>query len=193
VTATRITEGAEYEGVRARVRGKLGNARVSLQIDVGFGDVIVPGPTRIVYPTLLDFPAPELNGYSKESTIAEKFQAMVKLGVLNTRIKDFYDIWMLSRSFDFTGEVLAEAVEKTFANRKTAIAGASTVFGASLAQDAGKETQWQAFIGKAKLSETPGTFENAVLAIENFLRPVVNALTEERAFRKAWTAPGPWQ
>lgn len=193
VTAARITEGAEYEGVRARVRGHLGNARVSLQIDVGFGDVIVPGPNKTVYPVLLDFPAPELNGYTKESMIAEKFQAMVKLGVLNTRMKDFYDVWMLSRLFDFHGEVLAEAVEKTFVNRKTPITSASTVFDPSLTQDAGKENQWQAFTGKAKLSEAPGSFEDAVSAIANFLRPVVDALAEGRAFRKTWTARGPWR
>ena len=193
VTAARITEGAEYEGVRARVRGHLGNARVSLQIDVGFGDVVVPGPSKIVYPVLLDFPAPELNGYTKESTIAEKFQAMVKLGVLNTRMKDFYDIWMLSRFFDFKGEVLAKAVEKTFAVRKTQITNVSTVFDPSFMQDADKETQWLAFIGKAKLSEAPGTFEYAVAAIEKFVHPVVDALAEERAFRRTWTAPGPWR
>jgi hypothetical protein len=114
VTAARITEGAEYEGVRVRVQGGLGNARVSLQIDIGFGDVIVPGPSKVVFPVLLDFPAPELNGYTMESTIAEKFQAMVKLGVLNSRMKDFYDIWMLARTFDFKGEMLSKAVEKTF-------------------------------------------------------------------------------
>ena len=193
VTATRITEGAEYEGVRARVRGSLGNARISLQIDIGFGDVIVPGPSKTVYPALLDFPAPELNGYSKESTIAEKFQAMVKLGVLNTRMKDFYDIWMLSCLFNFKGEILAEAVDKTFANRKTPITSVSTVFNPSFIQAADKETQWQAFIGKAKLSEAPGTFEDAVAAIEKFVHPVVDALVEQRAFRKTWTAPGPWR
>ena len=193
VTAARITEGAEYEGVRARVRGSLGNARISLQVDIGFGDVIVPGPSKTVYPALLDFPAPELNGYSRESTIAEKFQAMVKLGVLNTRMKDFYDIWMLSRLFNFKGEILAEAVEKTFANRKTPMTSVSTIFGPSFIHDADKETQWQAFIGKAKLSEAPGTFEDAVAAIEKFVHPVVDALVEQRAFPKIWTAPGPWR
>jgi len=78
VTTARITENAEYEGVRARVQARLGNARVSLQVDIGFGDVVVPGPKRITYPALLDFPPPELSGYTMESTIAEKFQAMVK-------------------------------------------------------------------------------------------------------------------
>ncbi len=87
VTATTITEDADYEGVRVRIQGNLGNARISLQIDIGFGDVVVPGISKIVYPTILDFPSPELNGYSMESTIAEKFQAMVRLGILNSRMK----------------------------------------------------------------------------------------------------------
>jgi len=104
VRGVRITEDAEYGGVRVRVRGGLGNARVSLQVDIGFGDVIVPRPGKVVYPVLLDFPPPELNGYTMESTIAEKFQAMVRLGVLNSRMKDFYDIWWLSRNFDFGGK-----------------------------------------------------------------------------------------
>jgi len=101
VDAVRITEDAEYEGVRVRVHGSLGKTRVSIQIDIGFGDVIIPNASSVSYPAILDFPAPELMGYTMESTIAEKFQAMVKLGVLNSRMKDFYDIWFLSRAFDF--------------------------------------------------------------------------------------------
>lgn len=97
VNVVRITEGALYEGVRVRVRGSLGNALVSIQIDIGFGDVIVPNAGSVTYPAILDFPAPELKGYTMESSIAEKFQAMVKLGDLNSRMKDFYDIWFLSR------------------------------------------------------------------------------------------------
>lgn len=93
VTAARIVEIANYEGVRVRIQGNLGNARVSIQIDIGFGDVVIPGPRRVKYPTILDFPAPEINGYTMESTIAEKCHAMMRLGVLNSRMKDFYDIW----------------------------------------------------------------------------------------------------
>src|SRR3989304_5141552 len=109
LTSARIVEDAEYEGVLVRIQGNLGNARIPLQIDIGFGDVVVPGPSKISYPVLLDFPVPELNGYTMESTIAEKFQAMVKLGTLNSRMKDFYDIWRLSRTFDFRGETLVES------------------------------------------------------------------------------------
>ncbi len=193
VTATRITEGAEYEGVRVRVQGGLGNARVSLQIDIGFGDVIVPGPSKIVYPALLDFPAPELNGYTMESTIAEKFQAMVKLGILNSRMKDFYDIWILSRTFDFKGETLAEAVEKTFENRNTPVTIDPTAFDPSFAKDGDKKAQWQGFFRKAKLADAPEAFEDVVEAIKMFIHPLVVSLTQERPFRSVWTAPGPWR
>ena len=193
VTAVRITEDAEYEGMRVRVRGGLGNARVSLQIDIGFGDVIVPGPIKVAYPALLDFPAPELNGYTMESTIAEKFQAMVKLGVLNSRMKDFYDIWMLSRTFDFRGEMLAEAVEKTFENRNTPITIAPTVFDPSFVKDGDKKVQWQGFIRKAKLANAPEAFEDVVVAVKVFLEPLVASLAEIRPFRSIWNAPGPWR
>ncbi len=97
VVGQRIAEEADYEGVRVRFRGNLGNARITMQVDVGFGDVIVPRPAEVDYPTLLDLPAPRLLGYSRESAIAEKFEAMVKLGTLNSRMEDFFDIWLLSR------------------------------------------------------------------------------------------------
>ncbi|MBW1863601.1 MAG: nucleotidyl transferase AbiEii/AbiGii toxin family protein [Deltaproteobacteria bacterium] len=193
VTAARITEGAEYEGVRCRVRGSLGKARIFLQIDIGFGDVIVPGPCLVVYPSLLDFPPPELNGYSKESTIAEKFQTMFKLGVLNSRMKDFYDIWFLSRMFDFRGETLAEAIEKTFENRNTPITVNPTVFNFSFTKDEDKKIQWLGFIKKAKLIDAPGSFEDVAAAVKVFLEPIVAATVERQRFHSIWTAPGPWR
>ena len=193
VTAARITGDAEYEGVRVRVQGGLGDARVSLQIDVGFGDVIVPGPSKVVYPALLDFPAPELNGYTMESTIAEKFQAMVKLGALNSRMKDFCDIWMLSRTFDFKGETLAEAVEKTFENRNTPVTIDPMVFDPSFVKDGDKKTQWQGFIRKAKLADAPEAFGDVVEAVKMFIHPLVVSLAQKRPFRSVWTAPGPWR
>jgi len=193
ITATVITEDADYEGIRARIQGRLGNARISLQIDIGFGDVVVPGVSKIVYPTMLNFPPPELNGYSMESTIAEKFQAMVKLGILNSRMKDFYDLWLLSRQFDFDGRVLAIAIQKTFENRKTVIPIQPMVFEDSFAKDAIKEIQWRAFIKKTRLDNVPASFANAVSTIITFLGPVIAALASEENFQKTWKAPGPWK
>lgn len=190
VSALRITEDAEYDGVRVRLRGNLGNARVHLQIDIGFGDIVVPDVTRIVYPTLLDLPAPELNGYTMESSIAEKFQAMVKLGVLNSRMKDFYDIWMLSRRFDFKGELLAEAVQRTFSNRNTPI---PTVFDPIFLEDQTKQAQWVGFIRKSNLSDAPASLEEVVTAVKDFLGPVTRSLSQGQSFQRTWDAPGPWR
>jgi len=193
VTAARITEGADYEGVRCRVRSSLGKVRISLQIDIGFGDVIVPGPYKFSYPALFDFTPPELYGYTKESTIAEKFQTMVKFGVLNSRMKDFYDIWFLSRMLDFRGETLAEALEKTFENRNTPITANPTVFDLSFTKDEDKKVQWLGFIKKAKITDAPGSFEDVAAAVKVFLEPVVDSIVVRQTFHSIWTAPGPWR
>ena len=193
VEAVRITEDAEYEGVRIRVHGRLGNARVSVQIDIGFGDVIVPNPSTVSYPAILDFPAPELKGYTMESKIAEKFQAMVKLGVLKSRMKDFYDIWVLSRTFDFKGEILAEAVEKTFEKRNTPVNMNTAIFDPSFGKDGNKNVQWQSFISKTKLTNAPESFEEAIAVVKLFLEPLAASIVERRTFNSIWTAPGPWR
>jgi len=193
ITAHRITEDADYEGVRVRLQGMLGTARISLQIDIGFGDVIVPKPGKVTYPVILDFPAPELGGYTMESTIAEKFQAMVKLGIANSRMKDFYDIWFLSRMFDFKGKVLAEALIKTFENRNTPVTIDSAVFDPSFPKERVKKSQWQGFIRKANLTGPPEDFEEVVAAIRGFLEPLVATLAEKRVFTKTWNASGSWR
>ena len=193
VEAVRITEDAEYEGVRVRVHGSLGKARVSIQIDIGFGDVIVPNADSVSYPAILDFPVPVLKGYTMESTIAEKFQAMVKLGVLNSRMKDFYDIWFLSRTFDFKGELLGEAIEKTFEKRNTPVNLEAALFDPSFGMDRDKNAQWRGFIRKAKLVGAPDTFEEIVAAVRLFLEPLARAIAEQKAFNSIWTASGPWR
>ena len=106
IQTERITEGADYDGIRIRFLGALGSARIHMQIDIGFGDVVYPAPKESNFPTILDFPAPRLLCYSRESSISEKFEAMVKLSMLNSRMKDFYDIWLMSRLFDFEGPKL---------------------------------------------------------------------------------------
>jgi len=193
ITATRITEDVEYEGVRVRLQGNLGNARVSLQIDIGFGDVIVPGPSKVKYPVLLDFPSPELYGYSMESVIAEKFEAMTKRGILNSRMKDFYDIWMLSRMFNFKGTVLADAIRMTFQNRNTVLSINQAVFDPEFINDPTKNTQWQAFIRKSKIKEALNSFHEVSKEIQIFIKPIIDSLIEGKAFQGTWDAPGPWQ
>jgi len=193
VSAARITEDADYKGIRVLVRGNLGSTRLFLQVDIGFGDVIIPGPSKVKYPVLLDFPPPELDGYTMESTVAEKFQAMMKLGLLNSRMKDFYDIWFLSRNFDFKWETLIEAIEKTFEKRKTPVISEPTIFNPSFMKDENKQAQWQGFINKAKLGDAPASFENLAARIKFFLQPVVVSIIDRQTFRLFWAAPGPWR
>ena len=128
VIGERIKEDADYEGVRIRFIGHLGQARAAIQIDIGFGDMITPDPIDIDYPVLLDMPAPKLKGYPRETVVAEKFQAMVFLGMINTRMKDFHDIWLLAHQFDFDGKLLGAAVKETFAHRKTELTLEPVVF-----------------------------------------------------------------
>lgn len=111
ITADPIAEDKEHHGWRLRFRGRLGNARFVLQIDCGFGDVIVPGPVEIEYPALLDLPGPEILSYTIESTLAEKYQSMIVLDLANSRMKDFYDLWTLALGSKFDGERLSSAIK----------------------------------------------------------------------------------
>ena len=196
VTATRITEDADYKGVRVLLRGNLSIVQLFIQIDIGFGDVIIPKPYRVKYPVLLNFPPPELDGYTMESTVAEKFQAMVKLDLFNSRMKDFYDIWFFSRRFDFKGETLIEAIEKTFEKtfekRKTPLISEPSIFNPMFMKDDTKQAQWQGFIKKTKLTDASISFEDVAVGIKIFLRPVVVSMINQQIFRLFWTAPGPW-
>jgi hypothetical protein len=119
IQAEPIKEDDEYQGIRLRIDARLGNARIPLQIDIGFGDAITPGPLPVTYPTILDFPAPQMQGYPRETVVAEKFQAMVALGIANSRMKDFYDVWTLAREFEFKGPSLCAAIRATFERRQT--------------------------------------------------------------------------
>lgn len=191
VKGARIAENANYEGVRIRFQAHLGTARVILQLDIGFGDVIVPAPQPVEYPTILNFPAPRLRGYSKESIVAEKFESLVTLGILNSRMKDYYDIWTLSRHFDFDGLILGNAIAKTFSNRGTKIVPDPIGLTAKFADDPTKKSQWRGFIRKSRLDASPDLGE-VLLAIASFLGPLATALSAARSFQGKWTAPGPW-
>jgi hypothetical protein len=193
VFGERIREDADYEGVRVRFRGYLGNARIAMQLDVGFGDVVVPSAHTTEYPTILEFPAPEIRGYSRESVVAEKFEAMVKLGLLNSRMRDFYDIWLLSRQFDFEGMVLADAIRSTFAARKTEVSADPTAFSEEFANDETKSTQWLAFLRKNRIPEAPENFKEVVAIVADFLVPAAESLVKDLQFDSIWKAPGPWQ
>jgi hypothetical protein len=190
VQAERITENADYQGIRIRLMGSLDSARVSLQVDIGFGDVVHPGPAESELPALLDFPAPRLLCYSRESSIAEKLAAMVTLGTLNSRMKDFYDIWLLSRLFDFIGPDLAEAVRLTFERRGMELSEEVEAFGGSFADS--KQEMWKAFRNKLGIDHAPGSFLDVNGVVGDFLSPVIEAISTGKEAPGKWIAPGPW-
>ena len=192
VKAERIKEDADYEGVRVRFVGLLGKARVAMQIDVAFGDVVTPGAVDITYPALLDFPAPTLSGYPRETAVAEKFQAMVYLRTLNSRMKDFYDVWLLASQFAFDGALLAKAISATFANRATAIDVAPIAFTPDFTEQASTQAQWTAFRKKLPHAECPESLSEVVPVLADFLLPIARACESLESFDQRWTPGGPW-
>ena len=182
----------EYEGVRVLLKARLGNARIPLQIDVGFGDAVVPAPEDREYPTLLAFPAPQLRTYSKESVVAEKFEAIVKLGIANSRMKDFYDLWVLANRFRFESTTLAAAIEATFQTRRTTLPlSAPLAFTADFYDLSSKQTQWEAFLRKSGL-KAESSLRKVIETIAAFVMPVVLGILRKEAQTRTWKPLGPW-
>ncbi len=192
VEGERIVEDAAYGGIRIRFRGRLGAARISMQLDVGFGDPVVPAIVTVEYPSVLGFPAPRLVAYTKESFIAEKFEAMMKLGALNSRMKDFYDLWLLSNQFGFDGFTLSRAILETFSMRGTTMPSQLAAWTQALLRDDAKSAQWRSFIRRSRLENVPRDFEEIVLSITTFLEPVGRALIAGGPFEKTWRTSGRW-
>ena len=191
VAAERILEGASYAGVRVRFVGYLGSARIPMQVDVGFGDALVPGPAEITMPGFLDLPSAQLLGYSPESAIAEKLQIMVALGEINSRMKDTYDSWLLATTRAFQGPILCDAIQATFARRHTPLALPISALDAGLAT-AARKAQWRAFMQRSRLTE-PQSLSDALPIFAAFLQPVIAGLTSGQALPGNWSPGGPWQ
>ena len=170
----RIREALDYGGVRLRAVADVGGARVPVAIDVGFGDALEPGAELLDYPTLLDQPAPQLRAYARETVIAEKFQAMVSLGRANSRMKDFYDIWLLATSFPFEDDRLARAIKATFERRETKIPDQlPDALTRDFGEDPAKIQQWEAF--KRDLGADPGSLIDVCATLASFLGPRAEA------------------
>lgn len=189
----KIRDEEAYEGIRVLLEARLANARIPLQIDVGFGDVITPAPIDIEYPTLLAFPSAKLRAYPKESVVAEKFEAMVKLGIANSRMKDFYDLWVMADRFEFENQVLSAALEATFRRRGTVLPGLRPLaLTAEFFKDPAKQTQWRAFLRKSGL-QGDAPFEEVVEVISEFLLPVVEGIVNKKKLISFWRGGGPWK
>ena len=187
----------EYGGQRVALVAYLGKARIPLRVDIGFGDVVTPRAEKALYPTLLDFPAPHVRTCTRETVVAEKLQAMVTLGIANSRMKDFYDLFVLSTGFVFEGRVLSSAIQATFERRKTPVpAEAPPALCDDFAADRAKVTQWNAFLRKSGLEDTVPPLAEVVARLRAFLLPPLSSLAaqgDEAASRMTWARGGPWR
>jgi len=193
VTTERIAEDADYEGVRAKFPARLGTTRIAMQIDIGFSDVITPKSLEISYPTMLEHPPARLHAYNRETVVAEKLEAMVKLGELNSRMKDFFDIWLLAGSFAFDGRALSEAIQRTFEKRQTSLEPEPICFTVAFATDASKQAQWKAFARRSRLQEAPVEFSRVIERVRAFLQPLISTVALRRDFDMQWPPGGPWR
>jgi len=181
-----------YQGVRITLSAFLDGARIPLQIDIGFGDAVTPAAKTEIIETILDLPKPHLRIYPKETVIAEKFEAMVKLGLGNSRMKDFWDVQFLIKNFQFEGRLLQKAIRATFANRQTAVPeevpiALTDVF----IKNSETIADWKAFIKRGRITSDT----NLELLIENlreFFVPIIEAEAKHSDFDKNWTANDGW-
>ncbi len=187
-----IREEQEYGGVRIELVARITNAQVRLQVDVGFGDAITPEPSVVEFPPLLDFPAPRLRAYPRETVVAEKLEAMVQLGMANSRMKDFYDLAVLARDFDFDGALLTRAIRATFERRKTALpATTPAALTATFAEDSAKNTQWSGFVRKSGVRDADGLAET-IAAVRAFVEAPLAAAANHPPAPGTWRAGGAW-
>ena len=185
MTTDRIKEDSNYEGVRVKVIAMLGRMRKVIQFDIGFGDVVVPKPQLIEYPVLLDMETPKVQAYSKESVISEKFEAMISLSVMNSRMKDFYDIYTLLGAENYDGRVLYEAVFETFQRRGTIVEKVHPLFTKEFAFDENRIRQWKAFLKRTGMNQALD-FKEVLGNIVTFLEPIYQNVLMEREFFGRW-------
>lgn len=182
----------EYSGVRIRLQARLADARIPVQIDVGFGDSVTPAPELEDYPSLLEHPAPRILAYPREAVVAEKLEAIVSLGVTNSRMKDFYDIHQLASTFSFTGEVLTEAIRVTFERRDTPFSSETPVaLSNEYLRSSDRQAQWKAFLRRSRLDGPKEVLELAD-GLRQFLLPVLDAVFRDNDLSLLWPPGGPW-
>ena len=183
----------EYAGIRVKLRATVGKAVVPLQVDVGFGDALPVAPEEITFPVMLGMAAPKLRAYSRETVVAEKLEAIVKLGMLNSRFKDYFDLHYLAQKFPFDGALLVKSIAGTFARRGTAFpaglpAGLTPMFGT----DPAKVRGWQAFWRKTGPKAAAPTLEAVIQLLVEFLEPPLDAAAKQKPLTATWRS-NRWQ
>lgn len=193
VKAAEIRKEANYAGVRVTLLGMLDSARCAVQIDIGFGDAVVPGPDEVHYPVILgEMPGPHLHVYPRYTVVAEKLEALTSLGMLNSRMKDYFDLWILAKHSDFDGQILSRAVAATFERRRTALpTGVPIGLSDEFINDAQKDKQWQAFLRKNALDPMP--LATVIADLRGFLMPLLAAIAAGGSHDYPWRAGAGWQ
>ena len=193
IVGSEIRAEQEYVGVRVTLRATLANARIPMQIDVGFGDAVVPAPRRGQYPTLLDHPAPNILIYPREAVVAEKLEAIVTHGATNSRMKDFYDLHVLATHFSFDGVSLTRAIAATFERRQTPMPPAECPeLSREFLMAPERRTLWTAFARRTRLGAASASIETVADTLGAFLAPLLGATAQSATFDATWPPGGPW-
>ncbi len=193
VTVTPIREDNPYGGWRVTLDARLGTARLPLQVDIGLGDAVTPKPEWVELPQLLNFPTACLRSYRQETSIAEKLETMVSLGLRNSRMKDYFDIYVLSEHKTFEGRVLLDAIRDTLRRRNTAITTELPMaLSREFATDAGKVAQWEAFLRRIRGVSVPTDLIEVIERLAAFLGPILLAVRDQEEFSSQWLPGGPW-
>lgn len=189
-----ISEDADYTGIRISFEARLGNIRIPIKVDIGFSDIISPETEEVIYPVLLkEMDSPRVRIYPLETVISEKFHAMVMLADINSRWRDYYDIWKISETYNFSGEKIRNAIQSTFSQRRT---GVPTLTPIALTDDFGinRQSNWRAFLQKEKLyNENIESFIVILHRLSSFLLPPVEAINAQKEFSKEWIAKTGWK
>jgi len=187
-----MSPNSDYPGIRFKFLGRLGQTRITMQVDIGFGDRVVPAAREMSFPTLLDMEPPVIRSYAVETIISEKFEAALDLADLNSRMKDFFGIWVLSQKYRFGGQSLQEAIVATCRRRKTPIISKAEIFSREFVNRFNKQIQWSGFLRKGPMGEVPEEFSIIMEGIRDFLLPITLATENENSFESEWPPGGPW-
>ena len=194
ITTQPIRDGSEYPGLRIILTARLGESVAKVQLDLGFGNAIVPGPEEVEYRSLLGDPSPRIRAYPQESVVAEKLHAMVTLGEQNSRYKDFYDMHTMANAFTFERSTLVEAVRATFERRATPIsADLPVALRATFFSSEARAAQWRAYVTRNGLARVPEDFASVGERVGEFLQPIWESLNSEDPARGNWSPGGPWR
>mgnify|MGYP003381858168 CR=1 FL=1 len=194
IHVTLIRQEDIHVGQRVALEARLGQARMRVQVDIGVGDAVTPHPEWITYPSLLGFPKPKLRAYRPETSIAEKTHAMVTLGSINSRMRDFFDVHALAARIAFDGRILSDALRNTFVRRHTAFPPETPIaLTPAFAALDGKRNQWSGFLRRNRLVAAPVTLDAAVEGVAAFIGPVIEAVAHNKPFTTSWPPGGPWR